>query len=38
MWIWVGMQDCEWNWILGSVSRTEFVEKGELVGWLVVRS
>ena len=25
MWTWVGMKDCELNWSLGSVCRTEFV-------------
>lgn len=28
----VGMKDCELNWSLGSVCRTEFVAKGELIG------
>ena len=32
MWSWVGMKDCELNWSLGSVCRTDFVAKGELVG------
>ena len=32
MWIWVGMKDCELNWSLGSVCRTDFVQKGELIG------
>ena len=32
MWTWVGMKDCELNWSLCSVCRTEFVAKGELVG------
>ena len=25
MWTWVGMKDCELNWSLGSVCRTDFV-------------
>ena len=25
IWTWVGMKDCELNWSLGSVCRTEFV-------------
>ena len=32
MWIWVGMKDCELNWSLGSVCRTDFVYEGELIG------
>ena len=32
MWTWVGMKDCELNWTLGSVCRTDFGEKGELIG------
>ena len=36
MWTWVGMKDCESNRTLGSVCRTEFVYKGEMVVCLVV--
>ena len=32
MWTWVGMKDCELNWSLGSVCRTDLGEYGELVG------
>ena len=32
MWTWVGMKDCEVNWSLGSVCRTDSVYEGELVG------
>ena len=32
MWIWVGMKDCELNWSLGSVCRTNLGEYGELIG------
>ena len=32
MWTWVGMKDCELNWSLDSVCRTNLGEYGELVG------
>ena len=31
MWTWVGMKDCELNWSLCSVCRTNLGEYGELV-------
>ena len=33
MWTWVGMKDCEWNWSLGSVCRTDIEEEGELAAF-----
>ena len=35
MWSWVGMKDCELNWSLSSVCRTDF---GENVHCLIIRN
>ena len=32
MWTWVGMKDCELNWTLGSVCRTDFGERDKMIG------